>query len=102
MLTVAEAVQSAHESLVLHRDLKPANILIDAKNRPHVSDFGVAKLLDGEEPQATATIALARFGVSMPPDQQAAPAQQLGDDRSGMYGSGYAVLPAHGPGRSIC
>ncbi len=46
---VCDAVQHAHQRLVVHRDLKPTNILVTADGTPKLLDFGIAKVLDPEK-----------------------------------------------------
>ena len=49
ILKVAEALQAVHEQGIVHRDLKPGNILLDARQQPYLTDFGLACHLEGRE-----------------------------------------------------
>lgn len=65
---VARTVHYAHEHGILHRDIKPGNILLDAKGEPHLTDFGLARLVETE---STVTHTLEVLGTPsyMAPEQ---------------------------------
>ncbi len=52
-LQICDAMAYAHENGIIHRDLKPANILLRTDGKPVISDFGIAKIVDGEHPPLT-------------------------------------------------
>jgi WD40 repeat protein/serine/threonine protein kinase len=65
---IAETIEYAHRRGILHRDLKPSNVLIDATGQPRVTDFGLAKRIEGGS-ELTATGAILGTPSYMPPEQ---------------------------------
>jgi hypothetical protein len=68
MAVVARALHHAHQRGILHRDLKPGNILMDDQGQPHVTDFGLAKRVDGDQ-RLTQSGAIVGTPSYMPPEQ---------------------------------
>lgn len=85
--TIADAVQHAHEHGVIHRDLKPSNVLLDADRGVMVTDFGVAKLLGGDEPELTRHQSPLGTPGYMAPEQVDSRQGQVGP-RTDVYGLG--------------
>src|SRR5436190_21806063 len=86
---VARTVHYAHEHHILHRDIKPGNILLDQEGEPHLTDFGLARLVETE---STVTRTMEVLGTP----SYMAPEQAVGNDAAitsatDVYGLG-AVL----------
>ncbi len=75
---VMDAVQHAHEKLVIHRDLKPSNVLVTAEGKAMLLDFGIAKLVEEDGGEAHETD-LTRVGGRALTLSYAAPEQIVGN-----------------------
>src|SRR2546423_10681572 len=95
---VARTVHYAHEHGILHRDIKPGNILLDAKGEPHLTDFGLARLVEAES-TVTRTREVLGTPSYMAPEQAAGETSKVGK-ATDVYGLGavlYQLLTDHPP-----
>jgi WD40 repeat protein/serine/threonine protein kinase len=95
---LARTVHYAHQRGILHRDIKPGNTLIDANGEPHLTDFGLARLVEKE---STITRTIEVFGTPsyMAPEQAAGQTGQL-TTATDIYGLGavaYQLLTGQPP-----
>jgi eukaryotic-like serine/threonine-protein kinase len=98
MIEATEAVQHAHMRGILHRDLKPANILLDTHGRPHITDFGLAKMMESDV-ELTASGAIMGTPAYMSPEQAAGRRRSmtLATDVYGLGAILYAMLTGKAP-----
>jgi serine/threonine protein kinase/tetratricopeptide (TPR) repeat protein len=95
---VARTVHYAHEHGILHRDIKPGNILLDAKGEPHLTDFGLARLVESES-SVTQTLDVLGTPSYMAPEQAVGNNAAV-SSATDVYGLGavlYQLLTRHPP-----
>jgi ABC-type phosphate/phosphonate transport system substrate-binding protein len=101
MAKVARALHHAHQHGVLHRDIKPGNILLDGGGEPHLTDFGLAKLLGPGATRRTAAGSILGTPCYMAPEQ-ASGETHLVSTAADVYSLGavlYEMLTGHPPFR---
>ena len=94
-IEIGRALEAAHGARLVHRDIKPQNVLIDPDGRAKVTDFGIARSLEGD--------GMTQAGRVLGTTDYVSPEQALGEpvtEQSDIYSLGiclYEMLAGSAP-----
>lgn len=86
-IQIGQGIQAAHDRNIIHRDIKPQNIIMDSSGTLKVTDFGIAKAVEGDKAIAG--------GTAMGSVHYISPEQARGgftDFRSDIYSLGLSLI----------
>ncbi len=96
-LDVCGAVAHAHRHLIVHRDIKPSNVLVDRDGHVRLLDFGIARVLDDTDAEATATRWRALSASYAAPEQFVGGGYSTQTDVFGLGALLYTLLTGQAP-----
>jgi tRNA A-37 threonylcarbamoyl transferase component Bud32 len=93
----ADGLQALHEAGLVHRDIKPHNIFLDARGRPKLGDFGLARLADGADRLTMTGTGMGTPAYMSPEQANGDPGIDIRADIHALGGTLYTLLTRRTP-----
>lgn len=93
----ADGLQALHEAGLVHRDIKPHNIFLDARGRPKLGDFGLARQADGADRMTMTGTGMGTPAYMSPEQANGDPGVDIRADIHALGGTLYTLLTRRTP-----